>query len=250
MKTLILSLLVLSTSVSYGHHGPSQGSNANRQQNQRQHQMDTINVSPHSFTVSMGETKSIALNGRYFVQKLLIQAESANRDDAYGQVMVNGDVKGTLYVPGRDPHYVVTVATETSSIEIVSQQNNLRIINVKAVISSVATSQQGPLPYEFRSELANLANQALYVVNELENYTNYRDYGNYLLPIRKMSVQVIAVAASRGDASWYARPKYQALLMSIDAATPYLDDILERDYAVELGVQLMSIREAIKLRLL
>jgi len=248
MKKILLSLCLLvaaTASTAY-----AQSSRHNGYQNPV-YQNSTIDISTQSFTVNVGETKSLSLHGRYFVQKLYIQAESANRSDAYGQVMVNGDVKGTLYVPGRDPHYVVTVAEEASSIEIVSQTNSLRIINVKAVVSSVNSgSGQGPLPYQYRSDMANLANQALYIVNQLEGYTNYRDYGNYLLPIRKIAVQVIAVASARGDASRYGRPQFEALLNSIDVAALYFNDMLERDNAIELGLQLMSIREQIRLRLL
>lgn len=64
-----------------------------------------------------------------YVKKIYISAEGV-RNDAYFDVMVNGDIKGTIYVPGRDPSYVVTVESYTDTLL-------LRSLSGKAKISMV-----------------------------------------------------------------------------------------------------------------
>jgi hypothetical protein len=39
---------------------------------------------------------------------LIVQAQGISSDSVI-EVMVNGQVKGTIYAPGRDPSYVVTI---------------------------------------------------------------------------------------------------------------------------------------------
>ena len=48
-------------------------------------------------------------------------------------VVVNGDVKGTIYVPGRDPSYIVTVGDYTDSIEFISRNGTSIISRILVV---------------------------------------------------------------------------------------------------------------------
>lgn len=67
-----------------------------------------------------GTTQQVRLNGSQYIKKLIISAEGV-RNDAMFDVVVNGDVKGTVYVPGRDPSYFVTIDDNADSIELVSR---------------------------------------------------------------------------------------------------------------------------------
>ncbi len=94
----------------------------------------TVAVSSYAFNINEGATETVKLCRPLRLHKLFIQAEGYY-NDAYAQVIVNGNVKGTLYVPGRDPSYVVTVEEDTTSIQIQSIRGNVKISNITAVIS-------------------------------------------------------------------------------------------------------------------
>lgn len=83
-------------------------------------------------TLYSGTTQQVRLNGARYVKKLIISAEGI-RNDAMFDVVVNGDVKGTIYVPGRDPSYFVTVEDYTDSIELVSRNGNAIVSRILVV---------------------------------------------------------------------------------------------------------------------
>ncbi|MCM2323704.1 MAG: hypothetical protein NDJ90_10630 [Oligoflexia bacterium] len=213
----------------------------------------TVSLRSYSLDVSEGETESIELCRSFRIHKLYIQAEGYY-SDAYAQVLVNGNVKGTLYVPGRDPHYVVTVEDTASSIEFAAIRGSFRIVSLSAVLSESDGGFGGgynpypdtQLPSHVNTQMGQISSRVIWLVNQLENYTNYRIYGQYLLPIRKAAAEALAMSEARGDASSSARAYYERLLTTLDAAAPYIDDAFEVDYAFNLAVELMSKREQIR----
>jgi hypothetical protein len=84
------------------------------------------------FTLSSGTTQQVRLSGQRYIKKLIISAEGI-RNDAMFDVVVNGDVKGTVYVPGRDPSYFVTIEDSADSIEFVSRNGNAIISRILVV---------------------------------------------------------------------------------------------------------------------
>ncbi len=95
-------------------------------------QSSTTNILKHSFKLKSGRTKSIQLRSHQYIKKLIIEAEGIRRDATF-EVIVNGEVKGTIYVPGRDPSYIVTIEDSTSSIEFMSRNGNARIRKIFVV---------------------------------------------------------------------------------------------------------------------
>ncbi len=83
-------------------------------------------------TLYSGTTQQVRLNGERYIKKLIISSEGI-RNDAMFDVVVNGDVKGTIYVPGRDPSYFVTVEDYADSIEFVSRNGNAIISRILVV---------------------------------------------------------------------------------------------------------------------
>lgn len=223
-------------------------------------QNTTITLSEWSFTVSEGATESVNLCRPMHVHKLYVQAEGTY-SDAYAQVLVNGVVKGTLYVPGRDPSYVVTVEDDTSSIQVQSLRGTLRISNITAVVSEASGGYYPPMPSpgpnpgyghgrpfpdSAHSQMGAISSRVIWLVNNLEGYTNYQTYGTYLLPIRKAAAEALAIAEARGDTSMSARAYYEKLLQTMDDAAPYISNAFEVDYAMNLAIELMSKREYIR----
>lgn len=242
MKTLLLTLLAFaSVSAQAADSRCPHESTSN----------STVTLRQYSMAVRAGATESVRLCRKLRVHKLYIQAEGYWHD-AYAQVIVNGSVKGTLYVPGNDPHYVVTVEDETSSIEFAAIQSSFKVLSLKAVVSEAYGYAPSPVqpPQQFampvHTEMGKISARVIWLVNQLENYTNYKTYGQYLLPIRKAGAVALATAEARGDASLSARATYEDLLTTMDAAAPYISNAFEIDYALNLAVELMSKRELIR----
>lgn len=92
----------------------------------------TEDVLNRSITLYSGSTVQVPLIGGRYIKKLIISAEGV-RHDAMFNVMVNGDVKGTIYVPGRDPSYIVTVEDYADSIELISTSGTSLISKILVV---------------------------------------------------------------------------------------------------------------------
>jgi hypothetical protein len=69
------------------------------------------------FTVTVGQTYTMALPNQAYVQSLTVQAVGSSSSEGTIDVIANGEVKGTIHVPGTDPSYVVTIAAMVNSIE-------------------------------------------------------------------------------------------------------------------------------------
>jgi hypothetical protein len=83
-----------------------------------------------NLTLEEGEYKVLYLPARMYVKKLYLSVEGIQRS-AYFDVMVNGDIKGTIHAPGSDPLYVVNVAATTNVINLRSMYGNARIRSIK-----------------------------------------------------------------------------------------------------------------------
>ena len=68
------------------------------------------------------------------IKKLIVTTIGLGADATF-DVVVNGDVKGTIFAPKYDPSYVVTIGEETRSIEFVSRSGGTaEISRVLAVV--------------------------------------------------------------------------------------------------------------------
>jgi len=195
-------------------------------------------------TLTEGETRSLALPQTSFVHKLFIQAEGVGSAGAYAEVSAEADVKGTLYMPGSDPHYVVTVEARTRSIEVTSLRGRTRLLAVKAFLSP--DGQPEEFPTSFHSKMGKYSYEIIQLADALERYSSYPDLGEFLLPAKKKAAVSYAVAEAQGDLSGVARPYYEQLLASLDHATPYFHRMLELEEATELTVRTLAVRERVR----
>lgn len=210
---------------------------------------ETITIMDTTRIVNHGETASIQVPGRPFIHKLLIQAEGAGRNDAYAEVMVNGDIKGTLYLPGRDPHYVVTVAETSGSIEISMVQGAGRFLSIKAVVSNSDEDTWKPIPDHYKSRIGRISSEIIQITNYLDRFTSFPDYQTHLLPLRRASALALAYAESRGDLSQTARPFYEAVVDVLDSSEDYFQRSLEVPQMQDGVIRLMTLREKLKVLL-
>ena len=219
------------------------------------------------FSLSQGEVATIKLPQRLFVHKVLLQVDSINGNSG-AELLVNGDRKGNVWLTSDDPLWTVTVEQETMSIQVVgtagqrSPQGKFVVRAAHAVVSDTDWTDPGqvvptwpthctdcnhlPFPTYYTTVMGNVSNRAIMLVDRLTDYANYRDYGVYLLPVKKSAAQARAVAEARGDASGYARGFYVDFLRKLDHCEPYFSDTFERGAAFELGTELLALREHIR----
>ena len=207
------------------------------------------------FFLGEGQTISIDLFGPKRVQKIYIQAEGV-RSDASFEVIANGDTKGTVHVPGRDPSYIVTIADTTNTIQFRHiNGGTVHVRDVRALMSdevvaapttpvTTAPAPHGGTPVVGSSETydwirhgnnqaASLADEAIGLVNALEPYATSGEFTSYLLPIKKVAARAYA-RHRRNDLSERVKVRMTELKTAILNAAAYLDHAFEQDAAFDL----------------
>lgn len=234
-----------------------------------------IVVSRSDFSLSTYEERVLSLGSRYFVWNVRVNVVSNSYGDASGEVWVNGEKRGDVYASRNnpDPAFYIPIERETSAIlinskPVLGQEGRLRVLKITATVSDLHSVQSPDddsilpingvrscyrckqmgmnFPLHYKTVMGNVSNRAIILSDRLMQYTNYKDLGVYLLPIKKAAAQSRSVAEARGDASAYARPYYEWLLTVMDDAEPYLDDLYERPGVFELATELLSLREYIR----
>ena len=197
-------------------------------------------------TVGAAETKSIALNGVHRLKNIVVQAEGIATDSTI-EVMVNGQVKGTIYAPGRDPSYVVTIEETARSIEFRHRVGGaMRIINVIATQSlwSKPVRGGGGL-YIDNEQVKLLAANVLEQIEILRGFATPTEMKVYLYPIKKNAGLVFVMSNAHGNLSKKTVAQLIALMDQIDFAHAYLGTLMQKDDAFESVVEILTVRETI-----
>jgi hypothetical protein len=201
------------------------------------------------FHLSEGQTKSISINAAY-VEQVFVQAEGASRQDAMFEVWANGRPKGSIYVPGRDPSYIVTIRETVRSLEFRHVSGgSVRVYQVRGSLSGGITNigQRPPLAglgYS-GSTAVELAQRAVAVVNDLKPMANMSQLETYLMPIRKSAARLYAIGASNAPYSLKVRNALIDLESKLTNAAAYIEQNLETDAAFDVTVEMMTIKETI-----
>lgn len=221
--------------------------------------LETITLTS-GLRVHAGQLEVVHMSGMRFIKKLYIQADAGGHDTTI-QVLVNGDVKGTLYLPGRDPSYVVTIEEATTSVAFQNiGSGTAHLHQVQALASGYALENPSYPPmseypragvlsrvlsWGAINQSASIAARAIELVDILEHSSNLNDYAVYLLPIKKVAARLYATATVRGDLSQKVSERLFALRDQIDFAQIYIDGMFERDIAFATATQLLALREQI-----
>lgn len=209
----------------------------------RYQQFDQISLG--GVLVSGSQTASVSLGRSRYIRNLVIQAEGVGRDSIV-EVMVNGVVKGTLYAPGSDPSYVVTVAEVSDSIQFRHHSGgSMRVIAIQATVGPWPGSHFGGGFYGSPSELRNLAQRTLMVIEALKPFVDAADEKTYLLPIKQQAGYAIVYLNAHGNVSKKSIQALQALIYEIDFAHGYIEDLMQADETFEMAVELLTVRETL-----
>lgn len=212
---------------------------------------ETVTLPGSHFTLGEGETRSLSLEGFRYVSKILIRCEGRYRD-AQLEVMANGDVKGTIYAPGSDPSYIVTIAESSATIELRSLSGTMNVRGVQAVVArrgvpaGVDVSHSGPVFSQYaRNQAMDIASRAISIAQQLEQFVSYKELGMYVLPLKKTAGRVYSVASARGDLSSRVHQSLGVLKNQIAYLRCFLDEAMEREAVYGLAIELMSLEEEI-----
>ncbi|OFZ53655.1 MAG: hypothetical protein A2428_11095 [Bdellovibrionales bacterium RIFOXYC1_FULL_54_43] len=212
---------------------------------------ETITVPGSFLQIDEGQTVSLSVGEFRHISKLIVRAEGIHRD-AMIEVLVNGDTKGTIYAPGSDPSYIVTVGEATSSIELRGMRGRMNVRGIQAVVAGHALDpsrydySQGRISRPIYNEAMELATRAINLADQLADFVSYKDLGTYVLPLKKAAGRAYAVASARSPMSTRVHQALWALKNQIAYARDFLNSTMERNAAYEVAVQLMRLEEEIE----
>lgn len=203
-------------------------------------------VLPNSIVLSQGQNYFINLNKSYFINHIVVAAEGIVQDTML-EVLVDGKVKGTIYAPGRDPLYVVTIREVSNKIELRYLSGaRARISSVRVFRSENGFDPIGGWLPASKYEVANFANQVISLSKNFEVVIPTVEFNNYLLPTKVAAGQLYAVAGAHGDSSMKTMEKFQALYLTMTMATSYIDRLLMEPKTFEMAVKFLEMKERMR----
>lgn len=207
----------------------------------------TVDVAS-GFHVTNSNTVSVKLNGSRYIRNLIVRAQGWDSASVV-EVMVNGEIKGTLYAPGRDPSYVVTIAEPASSIEFRHREGGtMQILDVLATVSDLDTTNE-PVDRGINGgsdQVETLAFKVIHIVERLQAYATLDEETTYLIPLKKLAGRVHVMSAAHGNLSYKTRRALVVLQQQIQFSEPYIDASLEKNAMFDLGVELLVVKETIR----
>jgi len=206
----------------------------------------TVTLS-NSFWISAFQTKSVSFQKAY-VETITVQAEGRYQDSMI-EVWANGKPKGSLYVPGRDPNYIVTIRESISSLEFRSVSGGqVNIIQVTGLgVKAPSHGHRPSLGHGYDSNRAQqVASDMKSVINEMKKGMTPKQQDQYLMPLRKSASKLYAIASANSPYSNTVYLALQDLLTKIQNAEAALDTHIETDNGEDSVTDVYTIKETIK----
>ena len=185
--------------------------------------LDSEIILSSSITVTRNTEKNISLSMTRNVQKIEIDALGIGADAMF-EVVVNGEIKGTVYVPGQDPRYVVTVADQTRYILIRHLSGaSVRINQIKAFYNQ---SNGGTLPPPARNQAASITRDIMRTISKFQTSLPADEFNTHLLPVKVGAGHSYAIATASGDLSRRLRESLLLLSDEFSRARPLIDEVM------------------------
>lgn len=123
---------------------------------------------------------------------------------------------------------------------------NRFILTAMLVISTVVSTtvlanHHIPVYHHHYCDATHLSRRTIYLVDRLEGYADYKEYGTYLLPIKKVAGRTLAAAQAYGNLSHTVRQWLYRLKNQIEYSRPYLEHAFEISNAFYLAMDLVSV---------
>jgi hypothetical protein len=205
------------------------------------------NILSTAIIINPGQTQTISTGRSYYIDHLIVNAEGVMNDSTV-EVLVNGTVKGTIYAPGRDPEYVVTVREVTNHIEIRYKTGGKMKISSLTIFRSEDGYEPGSIGHlPVGKEISTyIASSLIDLCRKLEHLLPTSDFEKHILPVKIVAGQLYAVASAHGDVSLKTMEKLQALNFAISLSVNYIDELLKNGKTFELAVKYLELKEQLK----
>jgi hypothetical protein len=160
--------------------------------------------------------------------------------DAMFEVIVNGQIKGTVYVPGQDPKYVVTIADETRSFTLRHLSGaRVRVTSFKAYFEE---QDQGRVALPGTQIVAaDISLQIISKMDKFQSKISVDDYRDYILPVKMAAGHSYAIATASGDLSRRLDSALNLVQQQFRVAKPFFDRCLGRGDLFEQTVEALEL---------
>jgi len=188
------------------------------------------------------------LGGWHYVKKIVVEAEGIGKDSMV-EVWVNGDLKGTIYAPGRDPQYTVTIGEAAQRIVFKHVSGaRMRILSTYAWLSDEIDLPGGGTGI-VNANIAIKISKGVIGLSRKISATDIDAYNftTYLLPVKVAAGRVLASAkpSGRDYLSERVRIQLKSLVAQISHADPLIDRMLSEEQTFEFAVDLLTYKEQI-----
>jgi hypothetical protein len=165
-------------------------------------------------------------------------------------VVVNGETKGTLYIPATDPTYVVTVGEAARSIVFRHiSGGRVTITRVDATLSVQSVSpydQGGGLGSDGQAVAADVSYEVINLMDAFFEHAHTSDWENVLLPVKIKAGRAYAQATASGDLSGRVREAMVGLQVQMDMAESTIEKGFHDPAMFDHCVQFLTLKNKIR----
>lgn len=207
---------------------------------------ETVSLRNGNFNLDADKTRIVTLDSWHYVQKIIVRSSAAARG-AYA-VWANGEQRAVIEPTAAGGTTEIDLHESISAVEFRNTRGASQVFDV-TVVQSLDTvfggGDGGTATGIDGNATQRLCRNALELVEQLRPYTNFANYGTFLLPIRKAAARAYAVAAARPSGTQMGMSLAQ-LEAQIASADTYLNEAFEVDAAFNLAIEVLTLRYKIE----
>lgn len=200
--------------------------------------LDSIQLVSQAVTIEHGTTMTLSMPLLRQVDHVEIDAFGVGGEGMF-EVVVGGQVKGTVHVPGQDPKYIVTIADSTRSFNLVHQSGQkVRISSFKVFFTTTGGASNLP---PSQQDAAMICRDVINKMSQFQTYISATDFQNHILPIKVAAGHCYAIATASGDLSKRLAEALGVLQLQYHDAKSFFDQSMANDQLFDLSVQALEL---------
>jgi hypothetical protein len=200
--------------------------------------LDSIELAGQAITVEVGKSVTLDLGMSRRVDHVEIDAFGVGGNGMF-EVVVDGQVKGTIHVPGQDPKYIVTIAEETRHFVLHHLSGNkARVTSFKVFFEQDDGGSHLPPSHQ---DAANISRNIINKMSSFQSKISADQFQTYILPIKVSAGHSYAIATASGDLSNRLAQSLRVVQVQFRKAKPFFDSCMNVDALFDLSVQSLEL---------